>query len=450
MASMKDLSLEELAELAKPKLVPGQLERPQSLMDRARGERMPGTLRKSFMRGVATEAPFVGAALGAAGEDIGQAARPGALAAQGFAQEALFNVPAAFQRKVGMDKLKPETTFEGFADVLGRGAGLVVGAPAKLAARIGRKVLGRKVGELGASTLKSRFLQTAVPAFLRTSEEEPLDVKGRAKTAAGVGLFSAALPVENIAVAAGRLIKNSTQGLAFQRAFQKMVFKAKKVAGDAFDEDIAKVSGSPENVGKTIDLYEAATQAKTSPALQVAAGGKRRPLLNIVIQDPELARNLTLEDAQALKKEINQIPGIQSKLRQGQRADWTPDDIQVLDFVDDIRAGQIDTFEGLSPVFTKYRDSIRQYNLLKGATREGGFKRGGRPALKESPDIQAAYEAIVPKEVRQQIGSMDSLETAVRFMSRFSWAVPVSGALYLTSHFLGRKIEDTGGADYAR
>jgi hypothetical protein len=159
--------------------------------------------------------------------------------------------------------------------------------------------------------------------------------------AVGKVISSTASKMYNFTSGAMSRLSGVNGQVKFAKNVRKSFFNAKRDAGIKFEKSVDDLSiknptlkASAEQA--VIDLKnEIANDPKSQ--IMLKSGLKKSKVLHRVIEDPSLAKELTLREIIDLKSDIKDIPGMATKINKGQSANWTPEDIPFVDFVDNLK-----------------------------------------------------------------------------------------------------------------
>lgn len=241
------------------------------------------------------------------------------------------------------------------------------------AAKLGTKTLtaGLKGGfkELAKKGLKEKIARSAASGAVygATQLDPESTVGGQASKATGgaVGgaVIGAAIPlIGNIPKA----IKRATKGEA---AFGDMVMKAfrdKKIeAIKRWEKDVAELI--KKNPGKTsgehlIDIMKE-TQATAGYDQKLNAAVNADEQLRKLVNNPDLARNMPMEEVQTLVTKLNSK--VQGKYGQNF--------YELKDFVHRLKEAQLKAFPEMAPVKEAYAEIAEPYRLIRAKIKEGSI-----------------------------------------------------------------------------
>lgn len=332
-----------------------------------------------------------------------------------FVNQGLFGLPKPLLRRIGVGPDTPEGAAEKTAQIAGGIAGLVAGAPAKLAIKSAQK-LGQVVGFSGTRllpTLLRRGAAGAITGAAQTPDTEtgeillPKERGVQGLIGAGLGALSAV--GEKTFINTLNKFKQIKNPIKLAKKVRQDFFNTKRDAGLKFEKDLnTLISNNPD---KSISIREAveglAEDIKINPKLKSdIAGAMRRSkstLLKDLIDNPEIAENLTLKQTQTIKQTINKAPGLSVKLKQGNLANWSDTDIPLLDLLDEVKSSQLDVFPELADANTSYKNVLGRYRQLKNRFKAGSLIRNMKSGFGDE-EIELAVKELLPQSTIKEIG----------------------------------------------
>jgi hypothetical protein len=190
-------------------------------------------------------------------------------------------------------------------------------------------------------------------------------------------------------------IKNIAKPANFASKVRNAFFDAKKVAGSEFEQGLQQqVLANPTKAINLKPMFEdfknVIDDVTNNPGLKSEiksiARKTKNELLPNLIDNPALAENLTLRQAQDIKTAINQAPSISRKAG-NKFANWTQGEGELLDLVDEIKLAELENFPGMENVFAKYAQKMGQYRLIKNKFKEGSLVKNLKTDFGD-PEIQ--------------------------------------------------------------
>lgn len=304
--------------------------------------------------------------------------------------------PFGITQKAGTAIMKtPDPLIEQGATALG---GMVGGIPGAGAGQMVGKAVTMAKQDTGAPLTKQASINAGKKLLTAgaTGAGEALAFKGAAKVVGGV-----AKPI-------ARIFSNKAAKQA-ATDFQTSAFKYKAAAGERISGDIARIESTnptkrlPSMRGPVETLAE---EIKANPSLRasIESGQKRADtdLLTKLLDGKLDPDDLTISQGQQLKAAIDRIPAIATKLQKGKFADFSPAEIPLLDFKDEVRSAQLAFSDEAADAFKEYSNAMNLYRQVRPKLRPGSFAHGGVPRLGEDPFVKDAYKQVVPKKLRRE------------------------------------------------
>ena len=229
-------------------------------------------------------------------------------------------------------------------------------------------VRGERPSELGDIARASGLPGISHPAVasttgLLTSGGLGLTTK-LGRKAAGTLSRGLTAPARNVARTA------TTSGRAsFTNTIRQTVYQARRQLGEKFGNSIdAAVLKNPTG---QVDLQQAATQLQqhlaSNPGLrsQLQAGSRKAgsDLVLLIADDPTLAKNVTLQDAQLIKRALGAAPEVTQAIRK--RGLSTGAGQQLSEVRDMVRRAELDVFPELSSTFKEFKEGMDMYRMVQ-------------------------------------------------------------------------------------
>ena len=192
-------------------------------------------------------------------------------------------------------------------------------------------------------------------------------------------------------------------------------FKVKKEASANFGDQLDQLANANPtkrvSIRNSIDLIN--EDILLDPKVRTAAN--RVPEIKAMLQNPKLADNITLRESQNI---INRLTSRVSKTKlQGNNV--RPDDIPLLDLIDDIRMDQLDAFPQMQGVRQQYAQVIGRYNEVRNKIKVGRLL-GNIERNFGDAEIQKVVKELLPEDV---ISEMGGFRTAIKFLKFAPWVV---------------------------
>jgi len=324
------------------------------------------------------------------------------------------------------------------AENVGGALGLMAG-PGQLAVkgvRMIKPLAGRGVAKaIGRGTLEGAATGFAAAPVKR---EDFLNPKQRAinagvGAAAGAGGELAVRGVKNVAMVAtpkGRTeLVNRTRD-AFRAT------KAQK--GQQFEATIDSLT--KQNPNNLVDLDGAVQQLEiditNNPKL--ASAVNRTPRLKRLMQMQPGTRKISLKEAQDIKNELSSKISASKLAGNGVR----PDDMDLLNTVDDIRDAQLSAFPDsqfaeYGKARKEYGDMIGDYKIIRGKIREGGLEKNIYNKFGGDIEAENAVRNLLPKENLKEVAAA---RMANKFLKNAPMAAGLGGGGYILAENVLRPI----------
>ncbi len=301
---------------------------------------------------------------------------------------------------------RPEATFGGAGFALG---GLVPVPGARAAGAAAGTALGRSV-QLSKEATQRRQAQAggagqALEAVgIRPSRGLPpgagTDI---AFSGAGAGILSS---IGLGGVRVGQLTRRGGPKVAPQIAarVRASFVTAGKQAGQKFDAAITQIDPARRvSLRSTIESLK--EQVRTSPKLgsDLRAGMKRskNKLLQKLLDNPELADDLTIRQAQDIKNTITRIPSLTTKSGKF-GVQFSDTDLDLLEAVTDIRGEMLEAAPEMSEINKQFGQVRETFKLLKNRFKEGSLLGNIEKNFKD-PEILKRVKEFLPAEALQDI-----------------------------------------------
>jgi hypothetical protein len=323
-----------------------------------------------------------------------------------FFNQLLGQLPEAVLRKQGYELPEPVTTPGKVAEAVGGVSGAVLGVPGKVAG-ITTRAAGAlpKVARLALSGASAGAAVTPV-----TETGEILAPKRRAfQAAVGAGIGAATGLTANIA----RNLRNIKDPTRLSDKMRDTVIQVKRKASEKFGKAIdfltEKYPKRTINLKDQIDIM--IEEAKGQPKLKSMI--RRIPKLKEMVENPELSKKLTLRESQDI------LNALKSKVSPAKLAgrNITPDDLPVLDFIDDVRYQQLDIFPEMQQARTDYANVLQKYNVIKKDLKVGSLINAMETRWRD-PEIKKRIKQLLPADIIREMGGY---RQTVRFIKNATW-----------------------------
>lgn len=248
--------------------------------------------------------------------------------------------------------------------------------------------------------------------------------------------------------------------LPFIKKLRGSFLQAKQRAGNKFAAGLktiertnptARVDLSRQILEMSDDIFGNPTKniVGDKSILSIIRSGQRKVGSNLfeqVLQNPELAKTLTLEQARILRQTIEKSPQIASNLAKGRFANWQPAHMNILDYVDDIKSSIADTFPDLKGVNANYSQFINKYNQVKNYMRTGKLSGALDKGLREV-EIWKDFVKPLLKDNPQMLRELTSYFRTTTTAKIAGGGILASGLLYGARRMIGRAAFGGGGTE---
>jgi len=376
---------------------------------------------------------------------------PLALASTEFALGALdtasFGIPRKFiemaTEKAGIKV--PESTNRA-ATTAGKIAGFLV--PGKIGLS-----LANRIGLSGRGVAKG-MAQGAISAGFVGFTEAPddfLDLEQRTKQALG----ASALGVVGVPIARGiqNLARVGPKAVQFAHKVRRSLFESKRNLGKSFEKALDAIE--TQNPNTIINLEDEFIALKNSAKgnsriindLRLAAKRvgllreDKKSIIDGFLKNPESASKVSLSQSRDIKRIVNEVSSIKSNLKKPPlMRNFAETDIDLIDFVDDVKGKQLSAFPELASANQAYSEGIKKYNLIKGRFKEGQLIDNMTKGFGDA-ELRQTVSSLLPKQIIQEMGGF---RAAAKFLNVSKWLaiVGVGGAV---AGFAGSKILDAVG-----
>jgi hypothetical protein len=218
-------------------------------------------------------------------------------------------------------------------------------------------------------------------------------------------------------------VTNKEKSAAFANNLRKKLFDAKHMAGKEFDQTVDILSN--KNPDRVIDVFDSVELLKDdagadkafnrivkSAERKIKSGGKLTVLEN-VLTDSSKSKNLSLREAIELKNQVKSNFALSAKLNKGSMAEYTVDDLPALDFLDEIRASQMDAFPEMAEQNAAYSEVLSDYRLVKNKFKRGSLISNVKNNFGDDPETLVAVDKLLDSDT---IRSMKGYKNASRII----------------------------------
>lgn len=357
---------------------------------------------------------------------------------EGAVDTATFGIPRTIAKRIiGASASEPK-------DKMSYDTGRIIGllAPAKLASSLSKKIPG-----IAGRTLSQDIARGAVEGAaigFTYSPDEFMDIKQRITQAVGGAAFGAA----SVPISKGlqNLSRVAFKAEKFAQGVRKSLFQEKQEVGKTFETQLNNLIES--NPSKVVNIEDAVLQLREASKSNsriisdIASGAKRaglrqegKSLLERLIESPESAKELTLNQTRDIKKIISEVPSIKQAFKKGKFGQFSETDIDLLDFTDGVKQKQLSAFPEMQEINSTYSNWINKYNLVKDKFKVGKLLDNIEKNFGDK-EVQGIVKQLLPKEVIDEMGGYRS---ATKFLNLVKW-ISIVGAGGVVAGGVGRKV----------
>lgn len=276
------------------------------------------------------------------------------------------------------------------------------------------------------------------------SPDEFLDIKQRIKQAVvGATGGAIAVPVARGLQNLGRVAFKSAD---FAKKVRSSLFEAKRVMGDTFEKQLDDLI--EKNPSKVVNLEEPILRLKEAMttnsriATDLANGARRaglrsegKSLVERLLENPESAREMTLNQTRELRRIVNEVPSIKAAFKKGKFAQFSDTDIDLLDFTDNIKQKQLSAFPEMGEINARYSEGLTKYNSVKDKFKVGQLLDNMTRNFGDK-EVQSIVKQLLPKEIIQEIGGY---RAAAKFLNIMKW-LSIAGATGVVAGEVGGRV----------
>lgn len=220
-------------------------------------------------------------------------------------------------------------------------------------------------------------------------------------------------------------IKDVKNPIKFSQNVRESLFNKKAQMGKDFEQGLNALSESKPN--ERVDLSDqfymiksAMKDQENNPGLAGEINSVVRKIKNPklagqvkdLIENPDNAKNLTLQESNDIKTAIQQSTSLSGKMGQGRFAQYKPGDLEMLDLVDEIKLAQAENFPELSKIRKPYAEYMNNYRQVKNMFKPGRLISKMKNGFGDD-EIEAMVKHVLPdatsKEIRNYRNSLKSL-----------------------------------------
>lgn len=330
-----------------------------------------------------------------------------------------------YQHFTGQSIPQPQSLIGKFVNVIGEGAGLMVGAPG-LAAR-GTGLAARAIPGLIETALGRAGIRAAEGGVLGATANLPMTLEHPqqgALAATTTAALNVAIPpmVQRLLhkIPHGKLLTDP-QMEAFAQKVRQAAFGSQTAEGMVFDQKItAALEKNLHQISPAVDLVgqiEETMRSSKDVAEKLSQGMLREAkrgntTLTAMLANRNLAANATAKQIQQIKLTLQAIPSINRALNRlpnvpymapgSFRASVSEADMEVLDLIHSTRAKLLSTFPETQEAYQDFSNFMNDYRTILPSLRKGSMEHTILKGLGTSEQRQA-LRRVLPSEIQDQI-----------------------------------------------
>lgn len=201
-------------------------------------------------------------------------------------------------------------------------------------------------------------------------------------------------------------------------SIRQTFFGSKRAAGEAFEEGLDAISlKNPARRGNAeFAMSEFIKDLEANPAAKAMANSvkKKSKVLNRLLDNPEMAQDLTIKEMQDLKSDIRNVPALRGKIGRGKFGNYTENDIPFIDLLDDVKKAQLDAFPEMADINKAYGEVLNRYKRVKHRFKEDHLISNIKKNFGGDPETLDAVERMLNPKVMQRIGGFRVIETLLK------------------------------------
>lgn len=243
----------------------------------------------------------------------------------------------------------------------------------------------------------------ATAGFVANAASDPLSYLTGRGVGAGAKSIGGSLKAGQEFVEAG----SSKQAPIIASRIRDAFGQAKKDAGEAFGKQIDDLATQfPDrrvSLRSTIDNLNKLRGESPKLASDLASANRRsgNTLLSKLLNNPELADDLSVAEAQQIKQSLQKVPSVASKSGKF-GAQFSDTDLDVIEAINDVRASMLESFPELESVFANYGKTISKFKNLKGRFKVGSLIKNVRENFTD-PEVMKEVQELLPPSALNDI-----------------------------------------------
>jgi len=238
-----------------------------------------------------------------------------------------------------------------------------------------------------------------------------------------------------------KTLKNITKPTDFFRRVRGDLFKAKADAGKQFGNRLETLSNrNPEmriDVSETINNVRPQLDPKNelyNPRLRQQINSAAKKQGNTILTDmldEKRTTEITLREAQAIKKTIDRTPSLATKLKKGKFADYDETDIDLIEIKSDIDQAALELFPEFKDVKAEYGEVANKFKLVKSMFTKKSLESNIKKRF-GSGEVWEDVSVLLPESTIKEIGGFSKATNILKAVG----AVAGTGIAFSLAHQL--------------
>ena len=298
----------------------------------------------------------------------------------------------------------------------------ILGTPNRLAKsvmRVPQSVLDMALPTLGGITgsipgMAAGGVAAKALSMARTDPGRPITGQQVLPTVAELakaGVITGAMGKVGHAVSGGihalRVMRNVPLRAGFLRSVRQAFLHSKKLAGESFGVrlDALAAAHPKQTIDLSVELAQVQQQTLNNPAFKAmlsraALNSKESTLVQNLINQPEAARTLTMQEAQSLKSVVGRM--LKQKFQQIS-PELTDAHLDANDFYHGIRLAQLKAFPEFADIAETYHTTLTNFRTIKPYLTQAALEPAILSRFGNRAEIQEAVRELLPKETVSEI-----------------------------------------------
>lgn len=227
-----------------------------------------------------------------------------------------------------------------------------------------------------------------------------------------------------------RSIKNVIRPVPFAERIRNQFFQVKQTAVNKFGQQLDELAQA--NPTRTISLRNTVDDIVTNLddlPLEVKSTFRRTPKFNKMLDNPELANEVSLKDTQDI------INYVQTKIPSNIKSKH----IDILDTLNDIRASQLDAFPEMAGVRADYTKIIEPFKQIKNQFKFNKLLKAIQTDF-GGPEGINAVKQLLPKNVIKEMGGYKNIANSLKLLKyigqRVGAGIAIGGGIKVAQNIL--------------